>query len=172
MPHDRPLHPVGSPTWMERLTDHLDLLGQTVMDHGFAIQTVFPTSPATPWFAYTIGLWPAHQAELIIRGFGDQTPGLVASIATKVTEGALILTAGVHDLHNMPGAPEGTFLRLRIDPWRGNPADFGMANRYHGNDHYPKMHVVLADDDNRLPGDPDCQVARYQMLGLPEKGTS
>jgi hypothetical protein len=139
-----------------RRVAYLDQAGAMVAEHGHVIQGVIG-SEDSPWFAYSVGLWPRACAEFVVRGFGSETPGAANAVAEWVTSGRLALVPGVHEVDG---------LRVRVDPWTGDPGDFGMANRHHGRTDYPKVHVVLADNDGRLPGEPGCELAEHQMRGL------
>lgn len=144
---------------------HAANIANTVDAEGFAVQGVFPTDDEGVWFAYTIGLWPRFGGEILMRGFGEDTPGVVGLMAERIVAGLLPVAEGVHQF-----APDDPVALVRFDPWRGDPHDFGQAIVHHGTEVFPRWHVVVADDDGRLPGDPGCEVATYQMKGLPSDG--
>lgn len=104
---------------------HFAEADRMITDHGYLIQGVFPTAEDQgPWFAYTVGLYPDYGAEFLVRGFGEQTPRVAELVAGWVRAGEFPLAPGVHV------RPDG--IRVRVDPWTGDPADFGMANARHG----------------------------------------
>jgi len=88
----------------------LDQADATVTEYGYVIQGVFG-SEHSPWFAYSVGLWPDHGAEFIVRGFGSQTPEVAGRVAEWVASGALPLAPGEHLVDG---------LRLRVEAWRGD----------------------------------------------------
>lgn len=142
---------------------HLSATANAVEADGYAVQTVFPTDPDHVWFGYTIGLWPAHAGELLVRGFGEQSGDLAAFFAGHVVNGTFPLTPGVHRFKPFDEDPSA---KVRVDVWSGDPNDFGQAMAFHGTDAFARFHVVLADDDGRFPEDESCECAEYQMKGL------
>lgn len=139
----------------------LDQTDAIIAEHGFMVQGVFGDATG-PSFAYTTGLHPKHDAECLVRGFGQSTPSLVYAAVRWLDDGLIRLTPGVYQI------PDGG--RIRVEPWRGPVADFGMANRWHseqGRADYPRVQVLFADDEDRLPGEPGCTVTEHQLRGLP-----
>lgn len=167
-PHDVSNDDIGEPDlgnpadWIRFIAYAADLAG-AILEHGFAIQMVFPADESDgPWFAYTVGLADRYGAEVLVRGFGDRTGELVDYIVSRLVSGDLKLEPGDYE----PG--------IRIEEWRGDPTDFGAAefwNRSQGIE-YVKLHALIADDHGRFPGDPGCDIAEFQLLGLPERGAS
>jgi len=135
---------------------HASEIAEAIEQGHFTVQPVFPTLAYGVHFAYTIGLWPDHGGELIVRGFGDGCSQAADLYGTWVRQGVVKLEAGEY-----PSA------RCRVVPWAGDPYDFGQAMAHHGTEDFPRWQIVLADSEGRFPGDPGCEVETHQMKGLP-----
>lgn len=67
-----------------QLNAYLDQLRAGVAEHGWMIQGVFPASADDPpAFAYTVGLHPAHRAELVISGLPAELSAQILNAAAK-----------------------------------------------------------------------------------------
>lgn len=144
-----------------RRVEALAAIDNLIGERGHVVQLVMATD-TTPWFAYTAGLYPEYPAEIIARGFGEFTSDVVSAAVRWVAAGFIRLAPGDYML------PEGG--AVRVVPWAGPFENVAMAIRHHrsrGCHSFPVMHIVVADDEGRLPGEPGCTVAKHQLRGLP-----
>lgn len=141
-----------------RLTYATDVM-DAITQNGWTIQPVFPTeNEEGVSFAYSIGL---GQTELMVRGFGEHCSAVATWLCEEASNGRLDLAEAE------PQVIGDKDCRVLVEPWRGDPAEFGFAHVVHPGELFRMVQVLLPDDDGRLPREPGCEVEEYQIWGLP-----
>ncbi|GFG98639.1 DUF4262 domain-containing protein [Mycobacterium timonense] len=126
------------------IEDYLDLLRETIADHGWAVQ--FVESDKNP-FAYTAGLHDLGLPELLITGLLAEVSGRVLnSIAHMIVDDGTLLAPGMHIDY------QDRFL-IEVIEVEHPDVHLKFAVRLLG-PQVRALQLVWADDGGRWPWDP------------------
>jgi hypothetical protein len=135
---------------------------------GWSVPAVLGDAIAPPW-AYTIGLWLAHQGpELTMFGLPVEHMTIILNaIGERIANGAVI-EAG----DRIDGiCPCSLTVRPVRASWRTTGL-FAVSDRYYGSVTPPRLQVVWPDRRGRYPGDPGFRhryEGRQPMLWMPRE---
>lgn len=140
-------------------------MADLVLEHGLAIQGVFPAEGAEdpePGFVYTVGLAAHDKPELIAFGLPMEVgKAILNDLGFRIIAGEIEVEAG-DVIHQLVEGYEVRVVQVR-DSWQ----HLTISNKLFGNPDgaLPALQLVFPDMNGVFPWEPGCTIAWQPVLG-------